>query len=65
MSKIIYGPYSLYKRQITKDGFNESVVSICVMQDNSLSERQYQDQQLMNTTVTKSASLENTIQNAF
>ena len=66
MSNIFCGPYSLYKKQTsTKDGNYESVISLCILLDNSLSERLYKNQQLMDTSITKSASLECAIQKAI
>ena len=63
MANIFCGPYSLYKKQ--SNGKYESVISICIMNDFSLSERLYQDQKLINTSITRSTSLEKAIQNAI
>ena len=62
MANIFCGPYSLYKKQNNvTNGNYESVISICIMNDYSLSERLYQDQKLMNTIISKANSLDTAI----
>ena len=48
---VFAGPYRLFKNATTTVPAYESVISLCIMTDNGVSERYYKDGKLISTVV--------------
>ena len=56
MSNILGGPYSLYKLEGNDSTKYRSVISLCIMEENIISERVYNQGRLQNQDTMKQAS---------
>ena len=58
---VFCGPYRLFKKSITAVGAFESVISICVLEDHTVSERFYKEGNIINTELRKRPNLASAI----
>ena len=66
MSEVFGGPYKLFKK--TLDDYNrpyEAVISICILNNNGLSERYYRDGTIQSTVIKKHTSLQKVVDGAI